>query len=168
MARVAGFSETTVRAGVFDLEAGGEPLSGRRVRRPSRDRKRIEDTDSGVVEALLALVEPDQPGDPMSPSTVRRLLRAASFSLQANSKTLEGKQPPDRDAQFRYLNDQVVEHQKAGKPVISMDAKKKESLASSRTPAVNGDRKAILSRWRITVSSPARRVKPRSPTASTT
>ncbi|AEH09105.1 MULTISPECIES: ISAzo13 family transposase [Protofrankia] len=148
VARVAGVSETTVRTGVFELEAGEQPLSGRRVRRPGGGRKRIEDTDPAVVAALLALVEPDERGDPMSPlrwttkslrhlaekltrqghpvspSTVRRLLRAAGFSLQANSKTLEGKQHPDRDTQFRYLNEQVIEHRKAGEPVISVDTKK--------------------------------------------
>ena len=31
---------------------------------------------------------------------------AEGFSLQANPKTLEGAQHPDRDAQFRYINDQ--------------------------------------------------------------
>jgi transposase len=158
VARVAGVSETTVRAGVFELEAGDEPLSGGRVRRPGGGRKRVEDTDPAVVDALLALVEPEERGDPMSPlrwttkslrhlaeqltrqghpvspSTVRRLLRAAGFSLQANSKTLEGKQHPDRDAQFRYLHDQVVEHQKAGEPVISVDAKKKEMLGQLPNP----------------------------------
>ncbi|KDA40594.1 transposase [Frankia sp. BMG5.23] len=152
VARVAGVSETTVRAGVFELEAGEQPLTGRRVRRPGGGRKRVEDVDPAIAEALLALVEPDERGDPMSPlrwttkslrhlaeeltrqghpvspSTVRRLLRAAGFSLQANSKTLEGKQHPDRDAQFRYLHDQVIEHQRAGEPVISVDAKKKEML----------------------------------------
>lgn len=50
------------------------------------------------------------------------------FSLQANAKTLEGAQHPDRDAQFRYSNDQVKEHQAAGEPVISVDAKKREQL----------------------------------------
>jgi len=158
VARVAGVSETTVRAGVFELEAGGELLSGRRVRRPGGGRKRVEDTDPAVVEALLALVEPDERGDPVSPlrwttkslrhlaeeltrqghpvspSTVRRLLRVAGFSLQANSKTLEGKQHPDRDAQFRYLHGQVIEHQKAGQPVISVDAKKKEMLGQLPNP----------------------------------
>ncbi|ABW12477.1 Rhodopirellula transposase family protein [Parafrankia sp. EAN1pec] len=158
VARVAGVSETTVRVGVFELEAGGEPLPDRRVRRPGGGRKRIEDTDPAVVTALLALVEPDERGDPtsplrwttkslrhlaeqltrqghpVSPSTVRRLLQAAGFSLQANSKTLEGKQHPDRDAQFRYLNNQVMEHQKVGEPVISVDAKKKEMLGQLPNP----------------------------------
>ena len=57
-----------------------------------------------------------------------RLLREQGFSLQASTKTLEGKQHPDRDAQFRYVNEQVKAHQVAGQPVISVDAKKKEQL----------------------------------------
>jgi hypothetical protein len=56
------------------------------------------------------------------------LLRTAGFSLQANAKTLEGAQHPDRDAQFRYINQQVKDHQASGEPVISVDTKKREQL----------------------------------------
>jgi hypothetical protein len=59
---------------------------------------------------------------------VGRLLRVAGFSLQANAKTLEGAQHPDRDAQFRYINEQVKDHQAGGEPVISVDTKKREQL----------------------------------------
>ncbi|CAM5668992.1 ISAzo13 family transposase ISStsp1 [Streptomyces avidinii] len=148
VARAAGVSETTVRKGVFELEAGEEPLG--RVRRPGGGRKRVADLDPGLRPALLALVEPDVRGDPMSPlrwtvkstralareltraghrvsaDTVAALLREEGFSLQANSKTLEGNQHPDRDAQFRHLNEQAREHRDAGQPVISVDTKKKE------------------------------------------
>lgn len=65
VARAAGVSETTVRKGVDELEAGGEPLG--RVRRPGGGRKRAADLDAGLRPALLALVEPDTRGDPMSP-----------------------------------------------------------------------------------------------------
>ncbi len=57
-----------------------------------------------------------------------RLLQREGFSLQANVKTLEGAQHPDRDAQFRYLNEQVKDHQADGEPVISVDTKKREQL----------------------------------------
>ncbi|THA30413.1 ISAzo13 family transposase [Streptomyces sp. A1277] len=152
VARISGVSETTVRKGVFELEAGAEPLPEGRVRRPGGGRMRAEAVDSRLVPALMALVEPDERGDPMSPlrwttkslrqlaaelsrqghrvtaPTVGRLLREHGFSLQGTAKTLEGDQHPDRDAQFRYINEQVKEHQAAGEPVISVDAKKKEQL----------------------------------------
>jgi hypothetical protein len=158
VARAAGVSETTVRAGVFELEAGEDPLPEGRVRRPGGGRRLVEDLDPGLVPALLALVEPDERGDPVSPlrwttkslrnlaaeltrqghpvsaPTVGRLLRGQGFSLQANVKTLEGKQHPDRDAQFRYINEQVQRHQAAGQPVISVDAKKKEQLGQLPNP----------------------------------
>src|SRR5215471_20043694 len=113
--------------------------------------------DAGLVPALLALVEPEERGDPMSPlrwtvkstrtlageltrqghkvsaGTVGDLLRAEGFRLQANAKTLEGKQHPDRDAQFRYINAQVRDHQDAGDPVISVDTKKKELVGEFGT-----------------------------------
>src|SRR5215831_5587445 len=67
VAQAAGVSETTVRAGVFELEAGEDPLPDGRVRRPGGGRRRAEDLDPGLVPALLALVEPDERGDPVSP-----------------------------------------------------------------------------------------------------
>lgn len=152
VAQSAGASETTVRRGVFELEDGEDPLPHGRARRAGGGRKSAEDLDSKLVPALLALVEPDERGDPMSPlrwttkslrnlaeelarqghavspPTVGQLLRGQGFSLQANVKTLEGKQHPDRDAQFRYINEQVKRHQADSQPVISVDAKKKEQL----------------------------------------
>lgn len=61
-------------------------------------------------------------------------MKEQGFGLQASAKTLEGKQHPDREAQFRYLNEQVKEHQSAGQPVISIDAEKKEQLGRSPNP----------------------------------
>ena len=152
VARVAGVSETTVRAGVFELEEGQEPFPEGRVRRGGGGRKSAAVLDAGLVPALLALVEPDERGDPESPlrwttkslrhlagelarqghpvsaPTVGSLLRENGFSLQGNAKTLEGDQHPDRDAQFRYINQQAKDHQAAGEPVISVDTKKREQL----------------------------------------
>jgi transposase len=150
VARAAGVREATVSLGVDELDAGGQPLG--RVRRPGGGRKPAAERDPGLRPALLALVEPDERGDPMSPlrwttkstrrlaaeltgrghrisaDTVADLLRAEGFSLQGNTKTLEGKQHPDRDGQFRYLNEQARTHRDAGQPVISVDTKKKELL----------------------------------------
>jgi transposase len=152
VAEAAAVSATTVRRGVDELESGEDPLPVGRARRAGGGRKRVSAHDRDVVAALLALVEPDERGDPMSPlrwttkslrhlageltrqghpvsaPTVGRLLRENGFSLQGTAKTLEGEQHPDRDAQFAYINEQVKSHQAAGEPVISVDAKKKEQL----------------------------------------
>jgi len=150
VARAAGVSEPTVSLGVSELEAGTGPLG--RARRPGGGRKRAADIDPGLVPALLALVEPEELGDPQSPlrwtvkstrtlsgeltrqghevsaDTVGDLLRGQGFSLQGNAKTIEGKQHPDRGAQFGYINGQVKDYQASGDPVISVDAKKKELI----------------------------------------
>ncbi|MCY0924343.1 ISAzo13 family transposase [Streptomyces sp. H27-G5] len=150
VAAAAGVREGTVSRGAAELDAG-QVLLGR-VRRPGGGRKRAVDLDPGLRPALLALVEPDERGDPMSPlrwttkstrklaaaltrqghrvsaDTVAGLLREEGFSLQANAKTIEGAQHSDRDAQFRYLNEQARDHRDAGDPVISVDSKKKELI----------------------------------------
>jgi len=61
---------------------------------------------------------------------VARLLREEHFSLQGNAKAAEGRQYPDRDAQFRYISEQAAAHQAAGQPVVSVDAKKKENVGN--------------------------------------
>ena len=147
-ARAAGMREGTVSRGVDELDSAAEPLG--RVRRPGGGRKELADLDPELVPALLALVEPDMRGDPMSPlrwttkstrnlsreltaaghrcsaDTVAGLLHAQGFSLQGNAKTIEGKQSPDRDGQFRYINEQVKAFQASRDPVVSVDTKKKE------------------------------------------
>jgi hypothetical protein len=138
VARAAGTSETTVRKGVDELEAGEAPLG--RVRRRGGGRKKAADVDPGLRPALLALVEPDMRGDPMSAlrwtvkstrtladelgrqghrvcaDTVGDLLREEGFSLQGNAKTLE--------------------YQDTGDPVISVDTKKKELVGPFSNPGV--------------------------------
>ena len=154
VARAADVSAVTVSRGVAELGGGGEPLG--RARRPGGGRKRVAETDPGLVPALLALVDPESRGDPQSPlrwttsstrqlagvlaaaghqvsaPTVAVLLRQEGFSLQANAKTLGGRQHADRDAQFRYINGQARDHMDAGDPVISVDAKKKENVGPFR------------------------------------
>jgi transposase len=152
VARAAGVREGTVSRGVTELESGEAPLG--RARREGGGRKRTVDLVPGLRPALLALVEPDMRGDPMSPlrwttkstrklaaeltrqghrvaaDTVANLLREEGFSLQSNAKVIEGAQHPDRDAQFRYINERAKEFQEAGDPVVSVDTKKKELVGN--------------------------------------
>lgn len=153
VAGAVGVSPDTVRRGRTEAQ-GLEVLTVVRSRRPGGGRKRAEVHDRDLVAALEALIDPVTRGDPMSPlrwtskSTrtlaraltqdghrvsdfvVRRLLRELGYSLQANAKTTEGGQHPDRDAQFGYLNDQAQAHLDAANPVISVDTKKKELVGA--------------------------------------
>jgi transposase len=138
VAEAAKVSATTVGRGVAELESGEDALPVGRVPRAAGGRKRAADHDPDLVAALLRLVEPDERGDPMSAlrwttkslrhlaqeltgqghpvsaPTVGVLLKENGFSLQGTTKTLEGAQHPDRDVQFRYINEQVKAHQDAG------------------------------------------------------
>jgi len=78
--------------------------------------------------------EMTQLGHPMSADTVRRLLHQMEYSLQANVKVKEGEQHPDRDGQFRSINDQVKAFISHGDPVISVDTKKKERVGEFKNP----------------------------------
>ena len=151
VAKAAGVSRATVTAGVDELESG-QDLPGR-VRRRGGGRKPLTDSDSGLVDALDGLVDPESRGDPMSRlrwttrstrtlareltdmghkvshHTVAALLTGTlGYILQSNVKTMEGTQHPDRNAQFHYINSQVTQHICASQPVISVDAKKKELI----------------------------------------
>jgi hypothetical protein len=168
VAAAAGVSRPTVARGIAEVLAGGDGAAGQgRVRKPGGGRKSVTETDPGILAALDALVEPGSRGEPMSPlrwttkstrnladaltaaghrvSHVRvgELLHGQGYSLQSNAKTVEGKQHPDRDAQFRHINDTAKRYLKAGDPVISVDSKKKESEKplATRTTAGTGSRK---------------------------
>ena len=153
MARLAGVHPDTVGRGARELEAGVEPNV--RVRRPGAGRPRAVEVDAGLAPALRHLVDPATCGDPesplrwttksterladqlrtaghaVSPDTVGRLLKEDGYSLQGNAKTVEGKQHPDRDGQFRFINELVRLFQAASEPVISVDTKKKEPAPRS-------------------------------------
>ena len=147
--RATGISRSTIQRGLRELESG-ETLEPNRTRRPGGGRKRAVEKDPRLFADLEALVEPTASGDPDSPlrwtvksvrtlaaelqrmghdisyHLVAELLRELNYSLQANRKTREGPQHPDRDAQFRYINDQVRRCLGHGEPAISVDTKKKE------------------------------------------
>ena len=163
VAKAAGVSRTTVYAGLAEIEAASKskvqrsasiaPTAiTRRVRAAGAGRKKLTDTNVGLLDALDALVEPTSRGDPMSPlrwtcksttrlaeelnlmghavsqRTVCDLLAQMNYSLQSVRKTREGSQNPDRDAQFHHIAQAVAQFQKQHQPVISVDTKKKELI----------------------------------------
>lgn len=158
LARLTGMSRPTISQGAAELQ-NRRPLRAAgtgRVRGPGGGRHRVEDVDPAVRRELQRILQETTAGDPMSALkwthkstrtiateltrrghavtgvTVARMLRELDYSLQANVKTLEGPQHPDRDAQFRYLNARVTAFLRTGDPVLSVDTKKKELVGAFR------------------------------------
>jgi hypothetical protein len=153
VAAMAGASWQTVADGAAEV-ASGESAPRGRVRRPGAGRPRKAETDPGLLPALESLVRDSMRGDPQSPltwttrsvrnlagelsaagrpcapSTVWRTLKAAGYTLQSVSRAAEGRQHPERDAQFRYIAALAAEHAAAGQPVISVDSKKREKIGN--------------------------------------
>ena len=73
-------------------------------------------------------------GYKVGPDTVRRLLRDLGYVLRANRKRLNKKHDPARDQQMRYVVRQRRAFQKAGFPVISVDAKQRELVGNFKNP----------------------------------
>lgn len=152
VSRATGLSRTTIHQGVKDIVGLREKkaLEGKRIRAPGGGRKPISEHDPTLRQDIERLVQPTTRGDPEPPlrwtckstrqlaaalqeqgHTVGRqkvagLLSELGYSLQANRKTKEGADNPDRDAQFNYINEQVAEFLQSSQPVISVDTKKKE------------------------------------------
>jgi len=161
VARAAGVARSTVTIAVAELDAPPQVEPGR-SRRAGGGRKAVVDNDPGLAQALDALVDPVTRGDPESPlrwtckstrqlaaaltaaghrvsdRTVARLLHQSGYSLQANSKTAEGRQHPDRDGQFAHIDDAVRRYRRTGDPVISVDTKKKELVGETPGYKNNG------------------------------
>jgi transposase len=152
VARLCGFSRPTIYQAMKDLRS--EPLPVERIRRPGGGRKRQVELDGHLLRALERLIGPSSRGDPMSPlrwtckstrqlsqalarqghpvshELVAQLLHQLGYRLQANAKTQEGKQHPDRDEQFRYIQRRAKHFLACGWPVISVDTKKKELVGN--------------------------------------
>jgi Rhodopirellula transposase DDE domain len=153
VSKASGLSRKAITHGIADIKSGFCPPEGR-LRRVGAGRKKIETNDPQLLDVLNYLIEPETRGDPESPlrwickSTrtlaaqltkqkhpishvkVAQLLHEQNYSLQSNRKTEEGEDHPDRDAQFRYINNQVKRALTMGTPVISVDTKKKELIGN--------------------------------------
>src|SRR6266446_8258572 len=147
VARASGLNRSTLHRGLKDLTAPALPAE--RVRHEGGGRKRIREQHPEIVQELEQLVDPVTRGDPQSPlrwtckstrqlartltgrgyevsyRVVGELLRELGYSLQANTKTLEGSSHPDRNAQFEHIHRKVRRFLRQGQPVISVDTKKK-------------------------------------------
>jgi hypothetical protein len=153
VSRACGLSRKAITKGIKEIGAEAVLPPGR-IRKPGAGRKKITDHDPCLMDALERLIDPDERGDPETPlrwtckSTrtlaeqltrrkhpishmkVAHLLHAQGYSLQSNRKTEEGRDHPDRDAQFRYINAQVKRAMAKRIPVISVDTKKKELVGN--------------------------------------
>jgi hypothetical protein len=152
VSRACGLSRVTITKGISELDS--PPLPTERIRRVGGGRQRLVARDPVLPELLDFLVEPLSRGDPESPlrwtckstrllayelkaaqhpishEKVAQLLREMGYSLQGNRKTEEGAEHPDRDAQFRHINQEVRRALRRGWPVISVDTKKKELIGN--------------------------------------
>jgi len=151
--RACGLSRKAIAKGIREIKEGKAPLEGR-IRRPGAGRKSIVVTDPSLLKALDEMIDGHTRGDPestlrwickstraiaeqlgkqkhpVSHVKVAQILHDLDYSLQSNRKTEEGKDHPDRDAQFRYINAVVKQCLARNIPVISVDTKKKELVGN--------------------------------------
>ncbi len=156
--KLTGISHTTIRRGIEEIQSAEKLEPPKRFRKVGGGRKKVEVKDPKIIEDLEKIMDENTSGDPMSllkwtnkstykiadelrklhheidPDTVGRLLKENDYSLQANKKNIEGSSIPERDAQFRYINEQAKEFINQGYPIISVDAKKKENVGEFKNP----------------------------------
>jgi hypothetical protein len=164
VAEAIGMSDRTIRNGIRELD-DSQTLEPGRQRRPGGGRRSREAQQPGLVIALARLVDAGVRGDPESPlrwcirstrtlaralqrlgydvgrTKVSQLLRAQGFGLQSNRKTREGKQYPDRSAQFEHIAKRVKAQLRRGEPALSVDTKKKEVIGKLKNPGKTYRRK---------------------------
>jgi len=155
VAAATGMSDRTIRTGIEELE-NPPNISNDRQRRVGGGRKSRTQEQPKLLDALDRLIRPGTRGDPtnplrwtikstrtlakelrkqgyqVGPTTIRNMLDQLDYSLQGNRKTREGKQHPDRDAQFQHIHDRVKARKHRGEPAISVDTKKKENLGNKK------------------------------------
>lgn len=154
LSRATGLTPRTIRHGIAEVNDDGDESVSTRQRKTGGGRKSLLQSQPELFDAIKILVEPYSSGDPerplrwtckstynlsdelkkqgfaISPNSVGTILKQQGYSLQSNRKRFEGKQHPDRNAQFEYIASAVEEFQKRGCPAISVDAKKKELVGN--------------------------------------
>lgn len=157
VAKATGISDRTIRNGIHELQQN-QTLPPTRQRREGGGRKCTTDKYPELIAVLEELLEPATRGDPQSPlkwtcrstrelsqelekqgylvshQTIGTLLKQAGYSLQSNRKTVEGKQHPERNAQFEHIARRIKTQQRRGQPALSVDTKKKENLGKYKNP----------------------------------
>lgn len=157
VAKLAGVSRVRIDKGIAELTSGKVEREDKpvlKIRRPGGGRKQHKESQAGLIEALESIVAPHTMGDPMkvllwsskslrniekalnekgylvSYVTVGELLKSLGYSLQANKKTDEGGNDPDRNEQFEFINKTALTFMADNAPVISVDCKKKELIGN--------------------------------------
>ena len=157
VSKLAGVSRVRIDKGIAELALGKgkeKVETTQKIRKPGGGRKRHEQKQQGLLEALESVVNPYTRGDPMkvllwtskslrniekvlkekgftvSYVTIGELLKSMGYSLQANRKTQEGGDVPDRNEQFEYINETALSFMSAKEPIISVDCKKKELIGN--------------------------------------
>lgn len=100
-------------------EVAGDPITGARWIRRSLRKLRCALVSAGLDAGL---------------ATIHHLLRKHGISAKSNRKCIEPKEHPDRDAQFRYIKKQRRRFERLGRPVLSVDTKKKEMVGLFKNP----------------------------------
>jgi hypothetical protein len=153
IARISGKSRNTIVAGIKENKNSEDNME--KIRRSGGGRKTLKEKYPDITVEIERIVDSTTFGNPENPlsyttkstrkiqkilnakeyeigsDVVADILKELGYSLQLNQKILQvGEEHPDRDKQFQFINNKAKEFMKAGVPVISIDAKKKENIGN--------------------------------------
>jgi transposase len=162
---ITGVSETTIITGKKELKSG-EISTDKRIRKKGGGRKKATQKYENIADEIEKIVANDTYGDPekvltwttkslrniaavlqqkgyeISHDTVGNILKEMDYSLQQNKKMLQGGEShPDRDAQFKYINNKCCDFIEKDLPVISVDTKKKELVGNFKNSGAEYSKK---------------------------
>jgi transposase len=154
MHEISGASQTTIIRGKKEV-AEGKTGNTNRIRKGGGGRKKLTEKYGGIKDEVEKIVADTTYGNPENPlawttkslrklkecleekgyaikhDTVGKILKELGYSLQQNQKMQQlGEPHPDRDEQFRFINNKAGEFIRQKQPVISVDTKKKELIGN--------------------------------------